>query len=212
MIALLRALGVAAPIAFAAVFFWEGSVRPHYRARRHFVSLLALGDRGWVQTVNFLVCGVSLVAFATTAIAVHATGHYGPLAIGSIGVFGVALILAGVFPTDPALGYPPGVASGWPDVQSRRGAIHGVSGVLGFAALAAGCIAGAWHAMRTGDVGWAIYAGASGLGVVALFITTGVLAESIVRGRRSDAPVGWAQRGAIILILAFVVVCALGGR
>jgi hypothetical protein len=65
-------------------------------------------------------------------------------------VFGAALIAAGLFVTDPALGYPPGAwVTGTP---SAAGAVHGIAGFVSFTSLAAACFvfgrrfAGAWRA------------------------------------------------------------------
>jgi hypothetical membrane protein len=59
----LLACGVIGPLLFIAVFTIEGWLRPGYRARRHFVSSLSNGPRGWVQRVNFLQCGVLVLCF-----------------------------------------------------------------------------------------------------------------------------------------------------
>src|SRR5260370_6809603 len=56
--------GVIGPLLFIVVFIVEGLTRPGYSAWRHYVSQLATGDGGWVQVVNFLVCGSLMVAFA----------------------------------------------------------------------------------------------------------------------------------------------------
>ena len=54
---LLRCGMWAGPV-FTATFLAEGAVRDGYRPLRHPVSSLALGPRGWIQTVNFAVTGV----------------------------------------------------------------------------------------------------------------------------------------------------------
>ena len=55
--------GVVGPVLFIAVFLIEGLTRPGYSAWRHYVSQLATGTGGWVQVVNFLVCGALVIAF-----------------------------------------------------------------------------------------------------------------------------------------------------
>lgn len=54
---------VAGPL-FVLVFLIEGATRADYSSLRHPVSSLAIGDLGWVQTVNFLITGSLVVAFA----------------------------------------------------------------------------------------------------------------------------------------------------
>jgi len=56
--------GVTGPVLFLTVVLIEGATRPGYSAWRNAGSQLALGDGGWVQTINFFVAGVLLLAFA----------------------------------------------------------------------------------------------------------------------------------------------------
>src|SRR4051794_21435385 len=60
---LLTCGAVAGPL-FVVVFLAEGATRAGYDPLRHPVSSLALGDGGWMQTVNFLVAGSLSLAFA----------------------------------------------------------------------------------------------------------------------------------------------------
>lgn len=60
---LLRCGMWAGPV-FTAAFVAEGAVRDGYRPLRHPVSSLALGPRGWIQTLNFAVTGVLTLAGA----------------------------------------------------------------------------------------------------------------------------------------------------
>jgi hypothetical protein len=73
------------------------------------ISLLALGDLGWMQAANFIVFGVLELAFAIglrPAILGDADGsRWGPPLVA---VFAMGIIAAGVFPTDPGGGFPPG--------------------------------------------------------------------------------------------------------
>ncbi len=56
--------GVAAPILFIIVFLIDGAVRPGYQLATTPVSQLLLGDRGWLETLNFMLSGLLIVAFA----------------------------------------------------------------------------------------------------------------------------------------------------
>ena len=58
---------------------------PGYRPLRHTVSAFALGDFGWVQTVNFLLTGGLLVAFACglrPALQRYSGGRWAPVLVG----------------------------------------------------------------------------------------------------------------------------------
>src|SRR5207248_11304020 len=100
--------GIVGPPLFIVVFLFEGFTRPGYSQWRHYVSQLATGDGGWMQVINFLVCGSLVITFAI-ALRSAIKGSRG--SIGApvlIGLFGMALLVAGTFATDPALGYPVG--------------------------------------------------------------------------------------------------------
>jgi hypothetical protein len=56
--------GMIGPVLFVAIFTIEGWLRSGYDARSMFVSELALGPRGWIQIVNFLVFGLLFLLFA----------------------------------------------------------------------------------------------------------------------------------------------------
>src|SRR5690242_18170666 len=114
--------GVLGPMLFVAVALLEGATRPGYSAWRNFVSQLATGSQGWEQIANFLVCGALVLIFATGLRGSLGPGRgmmAGPLLLG---VFAVGLLVAGVFVTDPALGYPPGVPL--PAPQTLHGTLH----------------------------------------------------------------------------------------
>src|SRR5206468_1543570 len=104
----LLAAGLIGPPLFIVVFLIEGATRPGYSAWRNYVSQLATGEGGWVQVVNFIVCGTLMVAFAVGLRLALRRGRASVAAPVLLGAFGMALLVAGVFVTDPALGYPPG--------------------------------------------------------------------------------------------------------
>lgn len=123
--------GVVGPLLFIVVFLIEGATRPGYNALRAYVSYLALSDQGWEQIANFLVCGVLCIAFAVGLRRVWRTGRasvWGPLLVG---LFGLGLVVAGVFVAEPGGGYPPGAPlAGSP--QTLHGWVHGINGLLLF--------------------------------------------------------------------------------
>lgn len=55
--------GIIGPTLFVAIFTFEGWLRPSYKPRGMVVSELALGPRGWIQRVNFVVFGVLSLVF-----------------------------------------------------------------------------------------------------------------------------------------------------
>jgi len=187
--------GIVGPLLFIVVFLLEGFTRPGYSQWRNFVSQLATGDGGWAQVVNFLVCGALVIAFAIGlryAIRGSRGSIGGPLLIG---LFGASLLVAGIFVTDPALGYPVGAAP----VHTAHGLIHGLAGLAAFTLLPAAAFVMAWHfAAERGAGRWTLYSVGVGLLILACFIAGNVFSAADASGSLPNAPTGFVQRIAII--------------
>jgi hypothetical protein len=123
--------GVIGPLLFIVVLLIEGATRPGYSAWRTDVSYLALSNQGWEQIANFLVCGSLCIAFAVGLQRIWRTGRASVWGPRLIGLFGLGLLIAGVFVTDPGQGYPAGAPlSG--GLQTWHGWVHGINGLLFF--------------------------------------------------------------------------------
>ena len=86
----------------------EDYTRPAFNPRLQALSLLSLGEWGWVQIVNFVLAGVLNLLYAGglwRRLHPGRAGTWGPILIGA---YGLGLIAVGVFTTDPANGFPPG--------------------------------------------------------------------------------------------------------
>lgn len=204
----LLAGGVVGPLLFIVVFLIEGATRPGYSVWRNYVSELALSDQGWEQIANFIVCGLLCIGFAVGLRRVWPTGRasvWGPLLIG---VFGLGLVVAGVFVTDPARGYPPGAPlKGSP--QTFHGYVHGINGSVVFSVLTIACfVLGGRFAVEPAGRAWARYCRITGALVLLLFVlgtVSGVLDENGVFA----APTGLIQRAQIILAWSWLALTAL---
>lgn len=101
---------------------------------RHALSLLLLGDGGWMQRTNLIVSGVlTLVAAAGFSRAMAGTTA-GRRTAALLAVFGLGVIGSGLFPPDPVAGFPTGADGG---EATTGGLLHLVFGGIGFLALAA---------------------------------------------------------------------------
>src|SRR5260370_34632026 len=129
---LLIACGAIGPLLFILVFLIEGATRPGYSAWHNFVSSLSLSDQGWVQIANFLLCGLLMLCFALGLRQVLRSGKGAVWGPPLLGVFGLSLIIAGLFVTDPRLSYPPGTSS---STQTLHGIIHRSNQPLPFGSL-----------------------------------------------------------------------------
>lgn len=183
--------GIVGPLLFIAVFLLEGATRPGYSAWRHYVSQLATGPGGWVQVANFLVCGTFVLTFAL-GLRFATRSIAAPILLS---LFGMSLLAAGLFSTDPALGYPPGAAA----VHTAHGTIHGFAGLVAFSSLpATAFVMSAWFARHEARRRWFWYSLAVGLVMIATFIASTTFSAMDAAGTLPNAPTGFFQRIAII--------------
>ncbi len=197
MTRLLLACGAIGPLLFIIVFLIEGATRANYSAWHNVVSSLSRGEQGWMQITNFIVCGALVLGFAIGLRGVLRPGRgytWGPILLG---VFGVCLIGAGVFVTDPILEYPPGAQS----TPTVHGSLHTLLSLFVFASLIAACFVLARRSADVGWHGWTSYSIATGILVAVFFVMTDVVA--ILNG-----PAGLVQRLCIIIGWCWISVLA----
>jgi len=162
--------GVAAPIVFTTVYLIEGATRLGYDPLRHQVSLLSLGDRGWVQVLNFLVTGALLLVFAIGLREWLWGAPGGRVTPAAVAIAGLGLLLAGVFPTQPLFGYPPGTPEEMARDITPGSVLHVLGAILFFFGLIAAAAAFAVRSWREGSTGWAV--ASAGVAVV-IFVCFG---------------------------------------
>lgn len=139
---------------FTVVYLIEGATRPGYNAWRQPASDLSVGPGGGVQVVSFFICGLLFLGFA---IALNRDSRWAAILVA---IAGVGLIIAGVFVTDPAPGFPPGSTG---RTSTVHGAIHLIASFLVFTALPTACFVLARWFARAEKRGWALYSVVSGL-------------------------------------------------
>jgi len=200
---LLTCGAIAAPL-FAIVALAQAATRPGFDLTRHAVSLLGLGDLGWVQNSSFLLTGLLTIAGAV-GLGRAMRGRPGSRwASKLLVVFGVGAMAGGIFHADPGDGFPPGTPAGIPATMSWHGTLHMTFGGIGFLALFAACIVLARAHVANGQKGWAAYCALSGVigilgfgwamsggqagsltlfvGVVAAWLCIGMTAARLIRG------------------------------
>ena len=136
----LLACGIVAGPLFLVVTLAQAFTRAGFDLGRHPISLLSLGDLGWLQVINFVVTGVLFVACAIGMRRMMHTGRgatWGPRLVGSLGL---GLVIAGVFVTDAGAGYPPGAPTGAPAEISWHGVLHEVGFMIAVFGMIAGCL------------------------------------------------------------------------
>ncbi|MDQ2878492.1 MAG: DUF998 domain-containing protein [Pseudomonadota bacterium] len=152
--------------------------RAGFDITKHPLSLLSLGDAGWIQIANFTLTGLLAMACAIGMRRVlHHTlgGALGPLLIAT---FGSGMIIAGLFPPDPLLGFPPGAPMGIPARMSGHAMLHGVGFFVAFLSLIAACFVFARHYSAVGRPRWGAYSIVTGI-VTPSLILAGMMIQSV---------------------------------
>ncbi len=198
---LLLAAGLLGSVLFNLTFLLAGVLRPGYDSLRQPISALSLGPGGWVQITNFIVFGLltcgSAIGWRATLAPGIAARSYPALKILS----GLALITAGVFSQDPALGFPHGVPS--PASPTTHAQIHNAASVVSLLATIAGLLVLARRFRHEPHwKGWPRYA------VLAAALMIGFLAA--FGATNNGGPGGMFEKLATITALVFSI--ALIGR
>jgi hypothetical protein len=199
------ACGIAAGPFLLGVVLLDGATRAGFDPIRHGVSQLTLGERGWSARLAFIACGLLMAAF--TAGTRPATGEDSGSAWGSrlLGAAAAGLVIAGVFPTDPALGYPPGL----PEGSTVAGGLHQVGGVLLFGGLVGAAIAWGRRSARRARRGRAAYSIVTAALVAATALAAGITYRLIQRGVLATGPAGLLELVSFAVAFAWVVLLAV---
>ena len=157
-----------------------------------------------MQIANFIV-GATLILAGVRGLSRTMRSGWGPRLLG---VYGLALLAAGVFPIDPTNGYPAELVH---PVQTTAGILHGFAGLCCFNALMLGAFVVARYFGRR-ELRWALYSLATALTVGVC--NYGSLVSSVLNasGVATDAPTGLIQRIAIVVGWTWFAALALHER
>lgn len=189
---------IAGPL-FLLIVLIQDYTRPAFDPRLDPLSLLSLGDWGWVQIANFVLAGVLNLLYAAglwRRLHPGRAGTWGPLLIGA---YGFGLIVVGVFRTDPSNGFPPGAlaATG----PSWHGAIHALGGLFVFVVLATALGVFVRFFFERKEQGWAIYCLASAVLLLLCFFGSFTSMVLTARFLRLGTLVGWMAASMIAIKL-----------
>jgi hypothetical membrane protein len=188
----LLAGGVIAGPFYMGVGVIEILIRPGFDISRHELSLMSIGDLGWIQIASFLVTGLLLLGCAVGMRRVMRSGRgrtWGPLLIG---LYGLGLIAAGVFIADPINGFPPGIRES--TTISWHALLHFVSAAIAFIGLIAACFVFARRFAALQQRGWATYSVVTGILFLGAFIgiASGAKQSALVLAFWGAVIIGWA--------------------
>lgn len=189
---------IAGPL-FIFVLLVQDYTRPGFDPRLDLLSLLSLGDWGWVQIVNFILVGLLNLLYAVglwRRLHSGRGGTWGPILIGA---YGLGLILVGIFRTDPANGFPPGVPAA--TQPSWHGAIHALGALFVFLLLAAALLVFVRLFLAWKERWWAVYCLASAVLFLLIFFTGFTNAAFMARTLRLAVLIGWMAASLVAIKL-----------
>ncbi len=194
---------------YLAVGIAQGLLRPGFAFARHPLSVLANGDYGWVQTANFALSGMMVMAAAIGVARVAGRGARGTA--WALGAFGAGVALAAIFRADPVDGFPVGTPLGPPTTITTVGLLHFVVSALAFVAFGVSALLAARMLARRGDRLLARISLASGL-VMLLGFFGGFALPSPVTGIWISVVTGWAWLATVSWRLQHIPPGPDGGR
>jgi len=188
----LLAGGVIAGPLYMGVGVIEILIRPGFDIRRHELSLMSIGDLGWIQIASFLVTGLLVLGCAVAMRQVMRSGRgrtWGPILVG---LYGLGLIAAGIFVADPINGFPPGIPES--SSISWHALLHFVSAAIAFIGLIVACFVFARRFAALHQRGWARYSFLTGILFLGAFvgIASGAKQSALVLAFWGAVIIGWA--------------------
>jgi hypothetical protein len=175
----------------------QGLLRDGFSFARHPLSVLANGPGGWVQTTNFAVSGLMVLAAAIGMWRVlRPAGRATTIALGA---YGVAMLAAAGLKADPMDGFPVGTPLGPPTSISPIGLGHFAAGALGFVALGVSALLAARVMQRRGERAMARLSLASGVAILLGFFG-GFAVPALAKGSLGiwmAVVVGWTWLAAL---------------
>jgi hypothetical protein len=159
---LLTTGGVAAFL-FCGISTYEILTRPGFDIKRHAISMLTLGDRGWVMTGTFIVSGLLTLLCALGLKRVLSARRWLPILVA---INGLGLVLAGIFRAPAAMGFPPGTPKDQLPVITPGAIAHTIASLLAFASTTIACFVAA----RVSAGGWPILSRSAGVAMPLLVV------------------------------------------
>ena len=189
---------IAGPL-FIVVLLVQDYTRPGFDPRLDLLSLLSLGDWGWVQMINFILAGVLNLLYAVglwRRLHPGRGGTWGPILIA---VYGFGLVVVGIFRTDPANGFPPGVPAA--THPTFHGAIHALGALFVFLLLAAALLVFVRLFLAWKERWWAVYCLVSTVLFLLIFFTGFTSAALMARILRLAVLIGWMAASLVAIKL-----------
>lgn len=194
--------GIAAGLIFFIIPTIEIFRRPGFSIERHAISMLSLGEGGWIMKSVFILCG-ALTMLCAIGIGMRLAAEWtGIIAAVLIGVYGIGMVIAGIYDAPAGLGFPAGTPIDQQPVMTREANLHGLGFVTAFGSLILSCFVFALYFYGQSATAWMLVSAATGL-VLPVLVVLGVSA-TISPGIAFywAAMIGWLWLGSTLLRLA----------
>ena len=191
--------GIIGPIWFTTFVILQGWLLPDYSHVKLPISALAAWPTGWLQNINFYVAGVLTMAFAVALDHGVQPTRRGGAGVALLGLGGLGLVWAGIFPWKMVDGVPTETAP------------HVIGAVLVFTATGLGLVV--FSRRMSADPRWRDLATSTmltGIAVLLMFVIVGFFA--IDHRAPLHAWAGLLQRVLCAVWFTCLIVLALGLR
>jgi hypothetical protein len=148
----LMSAGGLAGLIFCGVATYGILTRPGFDLQRHAVSNLSLGDGGWAMVAAFIMSGVltMLCALGLSHVLKEGRGHRAlPILVG---LYGIGLLVAGLFPPPACCGFPEGTPHDLQPVMTPSAIAHGIGFMVAFGSLIIACFVAAFRLTGTSSL------------------------------------------------------------
>lgn len=192
---LLLTCGVVSAPLFYVLAIVQAFTRTGFDIRRHAISTLTLGDMGWIQSANFIITGLLAVLGAIGLRVLLRGGKGGTWGALSIGIYGIGMIVAGLFRPDPGLGFPEGAPADMPTSMSSHAVLHSMAFFIAFICLIVATIIFSRRFAAQGESGWKNYCMATAiLSPLLIIIGMGITSWiGLIMGCAGIVAFGWVS-------------------
>ena len=135
--------GGVAGLIFCGVATYGILTRPGFDLQRHAVSSLSLGEGGWTMVAAFIASGLLTLGCAIGLSHVLQEGRGSRALPILIGLYGLGLVVAGIFPAPACCGFPAGTAEDQLPVMTPGAIVHSMAFMVAFTSLTVACFVAA---------------------------------------------------------------------
>lgn len=131
----LLSAGGFAGLIFCGVAAYGILTRPGFDLQRHAVSNLSLGEGGWTMVAAFIASGALTLLCAVGLSHVLKEGRGRRALPILVGLYGLGLVIAGIFPAPACCGFPAGTPEDQMPVMTPSAIIHSIGFMVAFSSL-----------------------------------------------------------------------------